>query len=145
MFKSNALQRVMQLNVHSEIVRIQFQFVPRADPTVLSHIHGQRGHGSIEGEPPVFVARRICLEVHRFHLSLGFLRRDNVHEILLLEISLQCCFESRKTSFHGTARCVELHIRLPVERFPGLQDPSQVFHGLVISGHGAKIPLLQHP
>jgi hypothetical protein len=34
------------------------------------------------------------LKIERFDLSLGFLRYDNVHKFLLLQVSLQIRFQS---------------------------------------------------
>jgi len=34
MFKSDSLQGVVQFDIHSQVVRIQLQLVPRTDPTV---------------------------------------------------------------------------------------------------------------
>src|SRR5207249_193619 len=58
--------------------------------------------------------------------------------------SSDLCLQSRKTFFHGTARSVELHVCLPVERLPSLEYPPQVFHCLIVPRDSTKIPLLKH-
>src|SRR2546422_3832893 len=70
MFKSNALKRIMQLDIHAEIVGIQFQFVSRADSTVFGDIHRQRGYSSVKRETPMIVSRRIVLKVNRLLLRV---------------------------------------------------------------------------
>src|SRR5712664_983265 len=93
----------------------------------------------------MLVSRRIGLEVDRFHLRLEFLSPSNVHEILLPQIRLQCRFQSQKTFFRRTARSIQLHVCLPVERLSRFEYPPQFFHRPVISRHRAKISLLKHP
>ena len=89
MFESNALQDVVQLDVHAEIVRIQFQLVARSDSAVFSNVHRQRRYWTVKRETPMLVSRRIGLEINSLLLRLRFLSRDNVHEILLQQIRLQ--------------------------------------------------------
>jgi hypothetical protein len=70
MFESNVLQSIVQLDIYSEIVRIQFQFISRADSAVLGDIHRQRRYRAVEGETPMLVPRRIGLKIDRFGFSL---------------------------------------------------------------------------
>src|SRR6266850_642085 len=65
-FKADALERVVEFDVHSEVVGIQLQFVTWPDSAVFGHVHGQRGDRAVEGEAPMFVARRIDLKFERF-------------------------------------------------------------------------------
>src|SRR2546430_7145918 len=58
MFKPNSLQRVMKLNVHAQVIRIQLQLVPGPQSRILIHIHQQRRHAPIHLQLPVPVAFR---------------------------------------------------------------------------------------
>jgi hypothetical protein len=49
----NSLQRIMQLDVHTEIVGIQFQLVTRPNPPVLAYIDQQGRYWTVNGESPV--------------------------------------------------------------------------------------------
>src|SRR5207249_3039562 len=61
--EAEPLDRVVELDVHTEVVRVELQLVPRPEPTVLPHVHRERGDGPVEGELPVLVPRRVGLEV----------------------------------------------------------------------------------
>src|SRR5713226_7282364 len=52
----DALERVCELDVDAEIVRIQLEAVPGRQSGVLSNIQGQSRHRAIEGQRPVLVA-----------------------------------------------------------------------------------------
>src|ERR1700722_19857394 len=58
MLKAEALQNVVQLDVHAEIVRIQFEFVSGAQSAVFVYVHGQRGNAAVGGELPVLIVAR---------------------------------------------------------------------------------------
>jgi hypothetical protein len=53
---TNALNRVGQLDVHAEVVRIQFQFVVGDETGILLHIHAERGDRAVERQLPMTIA-----------------------------------------------------------------------------------------
>ena len=63
MLKSNPLKSIVQLDIHAEIVRIQFELVARADASVFLHIQRQRRDTTFERQFPVAVAEGSCLEL----------------------------------------------------------------------------------
>ncbi|KAG1223330.1 hypothetical protein G6F68_020372 [Rhizopus microsporus] len=55
MFEADALQGVMQFDVHAQVVGVQLQLVAGAQAAVFRHIHGQRGDRAVERQAPVAV------------------------------------------------------------------------------------------
>src|SRR4029077_233993 len=72
MLEADALQRIMQLDVDAEVVGIELEFVSRSNTAVLRNVHGKRGNGTVEREPPMLVARRLGLEIDSLNLWLKF-------------------------------------------------------------------------
>jgi len=56
------LHRVVQLDVHAEVVGVELQLVAVPQPRVLVDVHGERGHRALAAKPPVPVAARLHLE-----------------------------------------------------------------------------------
>ena len=77
MLEADAVDRVGQLDVDAEIVRVQLQAVIADEAAVLLHIHRQRRDGPVEGEPPVPIAIRRGLERHVQRSGL----RDGFHRL----------------------------------------------------------------
>ena len=119
-FEPDALQGIVELDIHAQVIRIQFQFVAWTNPAVFRHVHRERGNRAIKGEPPVLVARRFGLIFDPRRFRLRFLRYRYVHTIFLLQVRLQRCFQFRKTLFRGSTRGIQQQVRFPVERFAGL-------------------------
>jgi hypothetical protein len=66
MLEAKALQNVGQLDVDAEIVGIEFELVVvRAQAGVFTHVHGECGDVTVDGELPVLVLLGRGLEVHR--------------------------------------------------------------------------------
>jgi hypothetical protein len=63
MFESQALQRVVQLDVDCEVVRVQLQLVVAAQAACRIDGHRQRRDGSVDGESPMAIPGRIGVEV----------------------------------------------------------------------------------
>jgi hypothetical protein len=103
---------------------------------VFRDIHRQIRYRAVEEKPPVPVPGWIRLKIHAIQLCLGRLTDHSVPSILLLEIRLQRYLQLGKTLFHRIARSIEAHIRFPVQWLSGLDNPAQIFHGLIIPGHG---------
>ena len=59
MLEADALERVVEFDVYAKIVGVELEFVAGAQAAVFGDVHGERGDGRLEGEAPVFVARRI--------------------------------------------------------------------------------------
>ena len=79
MLEADALQDVVEFDVHAEIVGIQFQFVARTQTAILVHVHGQRGDRSVVRNAPMLVFGRIRLIVHGLQVLMSFLDCGNVH------------------------------------------------------------------
>jgi len=47
MFKADALNRVMQLYVDTQIVGVEFKFIARTQPAILGDVHDQSGDGPV--------------------------------------------------------------------------------------------------
>src|ERR1700733_2858096 len=77
MLEADALQRVVEFDVHAEIVGVKFKFVTGAQAAVFGDVHGERGDRRVESEAPMFVARRVGSVVDGVGLclSLSLLRR----------------------------------------------------------------------
>ena len=65
MFETDALQGVVQFNVHTEIVGIQLEPVAGPHAAFLVHIHGQRRNRAIKREPPMLISGRMRIENNR--------------------------------------------------------------------------------
>src|SRR5690606_15662768 len=63
MLEADALQRVVQLDVDAEIIRIELQLVAGPDAGVLVDVDRQRGDRAVEGQLQVTVLRRVGLVV----------------------------------------------------------------------------------
>jgi len=63
MLEAQALDGVVELDVHAEVVRVELQLVAGREPAVLPDVHGQRGDRSVESEPPVLVPGRLRSEL----------------------------------------------------------------------------------
>src|SRR5271157_5879193 len=55
MLEANALQDVVQLDVHAEVVGVELELIARPQAAILVHIHRKRRHPAVEAEPPVTV------------------------------------------------------------------------------------------
>ncbi|MDT4853386.1 hypothetical protein FQZ97_876510 [compost metagenome] len=53
--EADAVQGVVQLDVHAQVVAVELELVARADATVFIDVDRQRGDRAIEGEFPVAV------------------------------------------------------------------------------------------
>jgi hypothetical protein len=70
MLEPQALHRVIQLDIHAEIVGVQLQLIPRHQAALLIHIHHQRRHRAVIRNPPVPVTIRTDPELNP--LAVGF-------------------------------------------------------------------------
>ena len=55
--ETDALQRVVQLNVHAQVVAVEFEFVARTNAGVFIEVQAERGGITIHGQLNVFVLR----------------------------------------------------------------------------------------
>jgi hypothetical protein len=53
--EAEALERVGELDVDAEIVRIELELVTRANAAVLFDVHRQRGDRAVEREAPMLI------------------------------------------------------------------------------------------
>ena len=49
MLETDALQNVVQFDVHAEVVGVEFEFVARAQAAVFVHVHGESGDAAVDG------------------------------------------------------------------------------------------------
>jgi hypothetical protein len=63
MFKPDSLQRIVQLDVDAEVVRVELQSIPGAQATGFIDVHGQCRDGIIDGQSPMPVSRWIGLKI----------------------------------------------------------------------------------
>ena len=61
--EAQPLHRVVELDVDAEVVGVELQLVARAQAAVFLDVHRERGHGAVEGDLPVPVARGLGPEV----------------------------------------------------------------------------------
>ena len=62
MLEANALNRVGQLDVDAEIVRVQLQPVVGRESSVFAHVHRQRRDRAVDTELPVLVVMGVSFE-----------------------------------------------------------------------------------
>src|SRR5437762_7949785 len=67
MLEADAVQRVMQLDVHAQVVAVELELVAGHQALVLRYVEHQRGDRPVEGKLPVVVAVRLGFE--RDHVS----------------------------------------------------------------------------
>src|SRR5579863_9366841 len=53
MLEPNPLQRVVQLDIHAQVIRVQLKLVSGTDSSVLLHIQEKRGAAALDGEAPM--------------------------------------------------------------------------------------------
>ena len=58
MLEADALNRISQLDVDAEVVRVQLELVVGREPAVLLHVHRQRRDRTVERQLPVAIAAR---------------------------------------------------------------------------------------
>ena len=58
------LHRVVQLDVHAEVVGVELELVARDQAALLVHVHGHGGDRAVTGQPPVPVLPGMRAEVH---------------------------------------------------------------------------------
>src|SRR6185369_16138253 len=63
MLEAQALDGVVELDVHSQVVGVELELVARYEAAVLPDVHVERGHRTVEGELPVLVPARVRPEV----------------------------------------------------------------------------------
>ncbi|MNL46933.1 hypothetical protein D3C87_1696850 [compost metagenome] len=69
-FEADALQGVVQFDVHAQVVGIQLELVARAQAAVFGDIHGQGGDGAVERQAPMAVLVGLGAEI-----DAGFCQR----------------------------------------------------------------------
>ncbi len=69
--EADSLQRIVQFDVHTQIVGIEFEAIAGTNAGFFVDIHRQRGNASLDRQPPVPVARGMRLEAHRLRRRLG--------------------------------------------------------------------------
>ena len=67
MFKAQPLNRVGQLNVDAEIVRIEFKLVTVSQGLIFLHVHREPGNLRVDRQLPVFVVFGRSLKVNHLH------------------------------------------------------------------------------
>ena len=64
--KADAVERVIQLNVHPQVVAVELELelVARTNPSVLRNVEGQLCNGALDRQGPVAVLRRVSAVVN---------------------------------------------------------------------------------
>src|SRR5712692_11447781 len=139
MLEPNSLQRIMQLNVHTKVVGIQLQLVPRPKPPVLAYVHEQGRYWTIRGKLPVPVTGRIGLVVYVVGLGLRVMTDCGIHEILLQKTISQNRLGRGLTS----QTCTISHLHRAVKTMSGLPPvlPRQAIMSQDLSKHCVHINL----
>ncbi len=63
MLEAQALDGVVELDVHAQVVGVELELVAGHEAAVLLDVHGERGHRAVEGELPVPVPARVRPEI----------------------------------------------------------------------------------
>ncbi len=63
MFETNALQRVVQFDIDTQVIGIQFQFIPGTQTSIFVHVHRKGGHLAIKTEFPVLILTGIGAKI----------------------------------------------------------------------------------
>ncbi len=72
--KTDALQSVVQFDVHAEVIAVELEFVTRADASVFVDVDRQGGDLAIKGQVDVLVLGRVGLVVNLWRCGHGCLR-----------------------------------------------------------------------
>ena len=70
MLEADAVERVVQLDVHAQVVAVQLELVARLDAAVLVDVQLQARHVAVDRERPVAVLRGMGGEAHQLALAL---------------------------------------------------------------------------
>ena len=62
--KADAVDRVVQLDVHAQVIAVEFELVAGAQARVFVKVGAQRGHGAVERQLPMAVAAGLGLVIH---------------------------------------------------------------------------------
>jgi hypothetical protein len=86
MLETEPLERVRELDVHSEVIRVELELVAFEQRALLVHVHQQRGDFAIDPELPVPISRRLGLEIDprlavaQLALCIGHLILASAHD-----------------------------------------------------------------
>ena len=70
MLEADAIERVVQLDVHAQVVAVELELVAGKDAAILGGIHCQRGDFTVDRKRPVPIPGRIGAVVDaRFRIS----------------------------------------------------------------------------
>jgi hypothetical protein len=87
------LQRIVQLNVHTQVIAVELEFVARADASVFVDVDRQGGDLALKSQLDVFVLRGVGLVV-----NLESLRHVGV--------------SGGKGMLFSIKRCISMHVNL---------------------------------
>src|SRR5215813_13587984 len=161
MLEANALKNIVELDVHPEVVRVEFEFVAWAETAVFVHVHRNRGDAAVYRELPVPEIAWPGVEEDEFSAGSG------LHRILAPTGSitprgitnrnyssgwpasggsqgLHGADEGLETCFEGVAGSVEDGVGLAVKGFTTVENAPEIAHGLAALCDRATITLLEH-
>ncbi|TWG86018.1 hypothetical protein L602_002200000730 [Cupriavidus gilardii J11] len=119
MLEADAVQRVVQLDIDTQVIAVQFQLVAGAQPSVLVDIEQQGSNGAIELEPQVPVAGRIGLVVDGGVLRHGSVSSAKGHDIASRRLTVPSIIVHRCYARQALL-CMLISVRRPWHR-AGLQ------------------------
>src|SRR6185295_19215128 len=89
MLEANPLQRVVQLDIDTEVVRVQLQSISGSKPAAFVDVERERCRRSVDVQLPVTVARWIGSEINR---SVDVGRCRLIHDALPFSRSVRLYF-----------------------------------------------------
>src|SRR5262245_33930604 len=99
MLEPDPVERIGELDVDAEVVRVELELVARADARVFGDVHGQRRDLAGEGQPPVSIPGGRRIENNALPLRPGLCRLRRRHSGLFFgrkvhykDISMDKCF-----------------------------------------------------
>jgi hypothetical protein len=127
------LQRVRELDVDAEVVRIELELVARTDAGVLVDVHRQRRDRTVERELPMRVAVGMSVERDERPCAGGVSAGTAVAVACAMRFSCRSSGEYGLTQLVEAllrvfARGVERQVGLAVQRLARLQNALQVGH-----------------
>ena len=84
--ETDALERVVQLDIDAEVVRVELELVTLADARILRDVHCKARDAAVDGELPVAIARGIRPVIH-FDVLHAALLRDMHHSAITADRS----------------------------------------------------------
>ena len=83
MLEADKLKRIVQFDIDTKVVGIEFELVAWSDAAIFRHVHGQCRNRAVDLERPVLVAARVCPIIDRVRGGCGLGHRSSQHRLRL--------------------------------------------------------------